>query len=324
MSGVAAREFALIDRFVRTFRRQKGARVVLGPGDDAALLRPTPGMLLCATTDAICEGVHYGPRFRPDEIGHKALAVNLSDLAAMGADPRWFLVALGLRPGTSAAWIDGVARGMARLARRFDCALVGGNITRATRNSLTLTVLGEVPEGQALRRDGLKPGHALVVTGSLGGSALGLRLLRRGRSASPAVRSQLRPVPQVAAGRIARGVASAAIDVSDGLAPDLAHLCVASDCGAEIWERSLPLGPGVAAQPDALSLALTGGEDYQLLLGVPPRRWPALHDQLAASGVAATRIGRAIPRAGLWIARVSDEKRDEKPRRLSPLGFQHF
>ena len=156
----AGREFALIERFVRAFRGQKGARVVLGPGDDAALLRPAMGMLLCATTDAICEGVHYGPRFRPEEIGHKALAVNLSDLAAMGAEPRWFLVALELRPATSARWLEGVARGMARLARRFDCALVGGNIARGVRNALTITALGEVPEGQALRRDGLRAGDS--------------------------------------------------------------------------------------------------------------------------------------------------------------------
>jgi thiamine-monophosphate kinase len=320
MSGVLGREFALIDCFVRAFRRQRGARVVLGPGDDAALVRPSPGMLLCATTDALCEGVHYGPRFRPDEIGHKALAVNLSDLAAMGADPRWFLVALALRPGTSAAWVEGVARGMARLARRFDCALVGGNITRAVRNSLTLTVLGEVPDGQALRRDGLKAGQALVVTGSLGGAALGLRLLRRGRSAAPAVRSQLTPDPQIAAGRAARGLASAAIDLSDGLAQDLGHLCRASGCGAEIWESSFPLAPGVAARADRLALALSGGEDYQLLFGVSLRRWPELRSRLASVGVTGTVIGRASSRRGLWIAPSATEK----PRRLDPLGFQHL
>lgn len=304
-------EFAAIDRFVAHFPAG-GPGVRIGPGDDAALLTPTRGQLLCATTDALLDGVHFGPRFRPEEIGHKALAVNLSDLAAMGATPRWFLCALGLPAQVSRARLDGIARGMAALAQRVGCGLVGGNLTRASRLSLTITALGEVDPRRALRRAGLHPGDVLAVTGTLGGAAAGLRALRAGRREGAA--RQLRPTPQVAAGRAALGLARAAIDVSDGLAQDVGHLGRASGCGVTLWEEALPLARG-ASRKDALS----GGEDYELVFGVEEARLAALTRRLAALGVPLTPIGRARRGLGVDLAR----REGAKATALHAPGFLH-
>ncbi|HUB09737.1 MAG TPA: thiamine-phosphate kinase [Myxococcales bacterium] len=312
------REFALIDRFTRHFPR-RGRGLVLGPGDDCAVLRPSPGHELCATTDAVVEGVHFDRRFTMEDVGHKALAVNLSDLAAMGAVPRWFLVALELRAGVAPSVLDGLARGMAPLARAHGCTLAGGNLSRGRALAVTITALGELPAGTALRRDGLRPGDVLAVTGTLGAAALGRKDLRAGRRTS-AARAQLRPTPRLAAGRAARGIASCAIDVSDGLAQDLGHLCDASGCGAELWASCLPAAAGVRRRRDRLRLCLAGGEDYELLLGVSPRRWPQLERRLAAAGTALTEIGRAVAERGLRLAPAPGGT----PRPIAARGFDHF
>jgi thiamine-monophosphate kinase len=312
-------EFALIDRFVRHFPRS-GLGLALGPGDDCALLRPASNRELCVTTDTVREGVHFDAQFTPAEIGHKALAVSLSDLAAMGAKPRWFVVALELPAHVAPAFVDGLARGMAALAGAHRCLLAGGNLCRGPGVAATVTALGEVPLGGAIRRDGLRPGDLLVATGTLGLAALGLRLLKGGRGGGEAERAQLMPRPRVAAGLTARGIATAGIDVSDGLAQDLNHLCRASGCGAKIWSGQLPVAQPVAAQRDWLSLCLEGGEDYELLLGVRPKDWGRLRRRLERSGTPATAIGEASSRPGVWLARGPGAR----AQRLSARGFSHF
>jgi thiamine-monophosphate kinase len=315
-------EFALIDRFVRHFPR-RGPGLSLGPGDDCALLRPAPGRELCVTTDTVRQGAHFGPRFGAADVGHKALAVNLSDLAAMGARPRWFLAAIELPARVAPTFVDGLGRGMAALARKHQCLLAGGNLCRGPGVAVTITAIGDIPTGRATRRDGLRAGDLLVVTGSLGLAALGLRTLRRSRrdrGVAAAERAQLRPEPRVAAGLAARGLATAGIDISDGLSQDLGHLCAASGCGAEVWAERLPTSSGVAARRDWLTLCLSGGEDYELLLGVAARSWPKLRRRLGRSGTPAVVIGRALARPGLWLA----DGPGGPVKRLPPRGFNHF
>jgi thiamine-monophosphate kinase len=273
---------------------------------------------LCITTDALRDGVHFGPLFRPDEIGHKALAVNLSDLAAMGARPRWFTVALELASGFPTGRLSGIARGMSRLAAEHRCALVGGNVIRGDSLALTLCAIGEVPAEGALRRDGLHAGDLLAVSGRLGVAALGLRRLRNGsRSGAGA---QLRPTPRVSLGMQARALASAAIDVSDGLARDLHRMLEASGCGATIWADGLPTAAEVRSRRDWLELCLRGGEDYELCFGVPPERWPQLRRRANTIGVDLTVIGEVRSGRGLFLA----ESRGSRARPLTARGFDHF
>jgi thiamine-monophosphate kinase len=317
----ATGEFALIDAFLRPFGLRRDGRALsggvrVGPGDDCAVLQPARGQRLIATTDAVLEGVHFDFRSStPEDVGHKALAVNLSDLAAAGARPRWFLCALGVPRSASAPARTAAAlgRGMAALARKARCALAGGNVTGARQWSLTLTALGEAR--RPLSRSGGRPGDVLVICGQLGAAALGLRDLRRGRRTQAAL-AQIRPEPQLEAGRLAARRASAAIDVSDGLLADLGHLCRASRCGARVSLEALPEPREVRrASPDH-ALALTGGEDYALLLAVRPTRLLGLLRALAAAGVDASAIGaltkgarieltewgqpRAAPRTAGW------------------------
>ncbi len=285
-------ELARIAAFTRPFRGGPAAGVVAGPGDDCALLRPSPGRLLVAKVDEVVEGVHFGPAFRPAEIGHKALAVALSDLAAAGATPRFCLVAIGCAPDE--ARLPGIARGMATLAARHGVALVGGNFTRTAALSLGVTALGEVRPAHALRRRGARAGDLLCVTGALGLAALGLRRLARGRPArlGPAERAQLTPTPRVEFGRRLAGNARASIDLSDGLLHDLGQLCKRSGVGAELALEALPIPAAVRAAPDGLALALAGGEDYELLLAVAPARLAALQRIAQETGTPLTVIGR--------------------------------
>jgi thiamine-monophosphate kinase len=291
-------EFDLIARFTRPAPRG-GARagVVLGIGDDAALLRLPPGEELVATVDAVVEGVHFDRRFAPEDVGWKALAVNLSDLAAMGARPRWALCALAVPRGAEPARLLRVGRGLAACARRFGVALVGGNVTRARELSLTVTLLGGAPRGKALRRAGARAGHLLLVSGALGGAALGL-----GRGAPPgAVRRQRRPEPRVELGLRLRGVASACIDLSDGLLQDLGHLCRASGVGAEVEVMGLPAAPGLLGRRGGLDRVLGGGEDYELLAAVPPGRLDAALAAGRRARVPLTVVGRTVAGRGVKV-----------------------
>ncbi len=290
-------EFERISLFTRAFA-DAGPDVIAGPGDDCALTRPAPGWLLVSKVDQIVEGVHFSGAFRPEEIGHKALAVALSDLAAAGAIPRWFLVALAMPEGVEDRFLSRLAMGMSRLASQARVSLVGGNFSRASELSLTVTTLGEARPEHALRRSGASPGDALLLTGSLGGAALGLRRLAEGsaRRSSAAVRAQLTPTPRLEVGAIAGRYAAAGIDLSDGLLQDLGHLCERSEVGAELELAAIPMAREVRAlgAEASLPLALRGGEDYELLFAVPQARVAPFVRAAARRGQILSRIGRVV------------------------------
>lgn len=288
-------EFSLIDQFLEPFDR-RGDGLLLGPGDDCALVQISSGMSLCTTVDALVEGVHFLPDlFGDEEIGHKALAINLSDLAAMGARPRWFLCSVACpNDKTRLSRLPGIARGMAALARRAHCLIIGGNFTRADRLSLHITAMGEVPIAQALRRDGARPGDHLFVSGTIGGAALGLQQFLKGELPDQTIRQrQCRPEPRIELGLIARQFASAAMDISDGFLQDIGHLGARSHCGFEIDFSAIPMEPAIVAAGVSPHWALRGGEDYELLLTVPPAKADAFVDACAAKNISVTHIGAA-------------------------------
>lgn len=315
-------EFERIDRFTRRFQTRHRS-VVAGPGDDCALTRPTPGRLLVTKVDQIVEGVHFGSAFRPREIGHKALAVALSDLAAAGATPRWFLVALALPESVDDRFLDEMARGMAALADRFEVSLIGGNFTSAAQLSLSVTAIGEAEPTQALRREGARPGDLLVLSGELGLAAWGLRQLEGGRPRRPsaAARAQLTPEPRTALGKVAGRYANAGIDVSDGFLQDLGHLCRRSGVGAELSFDALPIPAELRRRgEEGLAWALGGGEDYELLFAVPKER-------LANFRRAAARIGEKLSVVGTLRERPGIRLLDGegRPMGLPALrGWEHF
>ena len=314
----AASEFTLIDAFVAAFPK---GRALLGPGDDCALWPPskTP---LCITTDAVVEGVHFTRKtFSLEDVGHKALAVNLSDLAAMGATPAFFVCAVAAPRGLTVANVRAMARGMSKLARGVGIELVGGNFTRARELSLTLTVAGEVPASVALRRSGGRAGDVLYVSGTLGEAALGLAKLRKGETRGAAVARQRRPMPRLELGRMARGFASAGIDLSDGLIQDLGHLARASGVAARIDVPSLPVSPALrcwmATSPRAKRYPLDGGEDYELLLAVPAGRAEAFERACRAQKHAIHRVGELVFGSGVTLAGGPAGRR-------ASGGFDHF
>lgn len=305
-------EFRLIDR-IRARTAQHRDDVRLGIGDDAALLAVPAGHELAVAIDTLVEGVHFPLGTAATDIGWKALAVNLSDLAAMGATPAWALLALTLPGGASAAAnagrVDGLADGFAQLAQAYGVALVGGDTTRGPF-SLSVAVHGFVPPGQALLRSGAQAGDVVFVTGTLGDAAAGLRLLAPANDVEDEkrrvhLRGRLhRPQPRVAAGLALRGRATACIDVSDGLLADLAHVCTASGVAAELDAVMLPLSSallGAFDEATAQQLALTGGDDYELCFTVPPSRASEVQADLSRLGCGATRIGRVVDGAGVRV-----------------------
>ena len=288
-----AGEFELIRRhFTRPVRR-----AVLGVGDDCALLAPTPGMQLAVSTDLLVEGRHFLSTVSPRRLGHKALAVNLSDLAACGARPVAFTLALSL-PRPDDAWLAELAEGLFELAQRHDIDLVGGDTT-AGPLALCITVLGEVPAGAALLRSGARPGDELWVSGTLGDARLGLEVLRGTLTLDAAdfvhARTALElPQPRVALGLALRGLATAAIDLSDGLVGDLGHVLERSGVGAEVDVDRLPSSPCVAGLDKALRrrCQLSGGDDYELLFTAPAHARSAVLEAAARAATAVCRIGR--------------------------------
>lgn len=323
-------EFSRIAQFVAPFEPPSSPA---GPGDDCAVVQVRKGHELCVTVDAVVEDVHFTrAHFSPADIGHKALAVNLSDLASMGATPRFGLCALALPEWVERKALRGISRGMSALAKSAGLSLVGGNLSRARELSVTITVAGEVPRGRALRRDSARAGDWLYVGGTLGDAAAGLHLMQHPpkRALTRPMRSlllaQRRPQPQLELGVLALAYASAAIDLSDGLAADVAHVAMASGLRAILEQDLLPLSPtllrGVGEgwlPADAPAWALDGGEDYRLLLAIPPRRAAAFERALALAGLEATRIGSLEAGRGVRV-RGSDGKL-RLPRRA---GFDHF
>lgn len=300
-------EFELIDRLTSGLATRPD--VVLGVGDDAALLELDSGMLLVATCDVQVEGRHFVRGVAaPEEIGRKALAVNLSDIASMGATPRWALVSLLLPPALDVSVLDGIYTGLRALAATYDVAVVGGNVS-ATDGLLAIdvTLLGAAPRERVLRRDGGRPGDVILVTGSLGGAAAGLLAVVKEPGAAtvpePALeqarRALVDPSPRVREGLAlaAAGVVTAMLDISDGVASDLRHLCDRSDVGAELDAAAIPIDPasGIIASAygrDPLALALSGGEDYELLFTVPPAAVRTAIEAVRTAGGTATVVGR--------------------------------
>ncbi len=276
-------EFGLIDLLAKMIAAKKGrkapADLILGIGDDTAVWRGEAGIQL-ATVDTMVEGVHFTPEMATwPEVGWKSLAINLSDIAAMGGQPRYALIALSLPVDTDVANIAGLYEGMLELARQSHVAIVGGNISRAPLITITITVLGQSPNGQILRRDAARPGDTIAVTGHTGSAAAGLKMLKDKlklpKEAAVYLRDAfLRPRPRLAEGQLLlkHGI-RAAIDTSDGLVADLGHICEASKVGVRINAASLPVHPFVTenfAEP-APDMALGGGEDYELLFTGPAR-----------------------------------------------------
>lgn len=313
-------EFELIARHFATLTPPRTG-VVLGVGDDAALLDLLPGHELVATVDTLVEGVHFFTDCSPAALGHKALAVNLSDLAAMGAEPAWALLALTL-PAADDAWLAQFASGFASLARGFDVSLVGGDTCRGPL-AVSVTALGQVPRGQALRRSGAQPGDGVYVSGEIGAAGLAV-LARRGEITLPpalAAHAMQRldyPQPRVALGLALRSLASAAIDVSDGLLADLGHICAASGVGARLDLARLPLPNGALDVASRESL-LASGDDYELCFTVPPRHEPALSAVASNIGCAITRIGQIGATPGLWLVDVAGQARP-----AARGGHDHF
>jgi thiamine-monophosphate kinase len=323
-SVAGTNEFDLIARI----RERAGTRedVVLGIGDDAAVLRVPAGQDLVASTDTLNAGVHFPQDTAPADIGWKALAVNLSDLAAMGATPAWCTLALSL-PDADPAWLDAFLDGFCALAAVHDVALVGGDTTRGPL-SITVTAHGLVPHGTALRRSGARIGDDIWVSGTIGDAAAGLALLQR---PSPdrlraADRSQLlmrlnRPTPRIALGIALRGIASACIDLSDGLTADLDHLSRASDVGAELELAALPTSDALRMLDRTVreSFQLGGGDDYELCFTVPTTHADRVRAAAASTDTRVTCIGHIHGGGGLRVLSADRMLLD-----IKPGGYQHF
>ena len=321
-------EFDLIARYFTRPARQ----AVLGVGDDCALLQPAAGMQMAISTDMLIEGRHFFAAVDAASLGHKALAVNLSDLAACGAKPLAFTLALAL-PQVDETWLQAFSSGLWALADTHSCELIGGDTTQGPLN-ICITVFGEVPAGQALLRSGARSGDDIYVSGSPGDARLGLEALRKTIALPPALMQQAvmrlqRPTPRVALGMALRGIATAAIDLSDGLTGDLAHILKASGKGASINSyfatesiagcAHSAFTAGHIDHKSLLQCVLAGGDDYELAFTAPVAARKAVELAAAASGTGVTRIGRIDDKPGL---RLLDS--DGQPLQQQLVSFDHF
>jgi len=315
-------EFELI----RCYFQSSGANradVILGIGDDCALLQPAAAQQLAVSTDTLLSGVHFFPDVDPKSLGHKALAVNLSDLAAMGAQPAWVSLAITL-PSVDESWLSSFSNGFSRLAKKYNVQLVGGDTTRGPL-SITVQVMGFVSPNQSLRRDAACSGDSVYVTGTLGDAALALQMLQRediGNVPNGLLQQLLTPTPRVEFGIALPKYTNCAIDVSDGLLADLGHIATASCVGVELQLDKLPLSAQYLAGVEdgkSRSLALTGGDDYELCLAVKPEQCSNVESLAQEQGLQLTRIGRVVSGSGVHCV-------DESGRivALETGGFDHF
>src|SRR5712692_10025045 len=302
--------------------------LALGIGDDAALFRPRLGHETILTCDWFLEGTHFlREKHPPDAVGWKCLARAVSDVAAMGGVPRCFLLSLALPETHTSRWLDLFLGGLRRASRKFQCALAGGDMTQRNKILINVTVVAEVPARSAVLRSGAQDGDLIYVSGRLGESELGLRIVRRSRGASskknPLTRRHLYPEPRLALGQwlVKRGLATAMMDLSDGLSSDLQRLCAASAVGAFVEEANIPQvrSPDVALKHghDPIHLALHGGDDYELLFTVPPRKAKLLPKNF--KGVGLTAIGRITRERELLVL-----VEDGHAKQLRPLGWDPF
>jgi thiamine-monophosphate kinase len=314
-------EFELIARYFSPAT----THTVLAGGDDAALVAVRPGMELVVSTDMLVAGRHFYPDAPAYDVGYKSLAVNLSDMAAMGAAPRWATLSLAL-PGADEAWLDAFARGFLDLAATYDVDLIGGDTTRGPLN-VCVQIMGEAPAGKALRRSGARPGDDVWVSGALGGAALALAHLRgevelRGDDLTAALQRLQHPLPRVALGQALIGRASSAIDVSDGLVADLGHVAARSGAKGVIQWMRVPLPSALAqrrGEPLARRCALAGGDDYELCFTADPALRADLDALAEREGLPLTRIGRMEAGQGVVVRDASGA-----PLELQDGGFDHF
>ncbi len=323
-------EFALIEALFAPLAA--GDAGALGLRDDAALIAPEPGCELVATTDMLVGGVHFFPDDPPDLIARKLLRVNLSDLAAMGARPRGYLLSLALPADIEGRWIDRFAAGLKQDQAFFGISLLGGDTTATAGSTcLCVTAFGEVEAGTALLRSGARSGDEVYVSGTIGDAALGLRALGVPDAAAAADEGQRAylvdryrlPQPRLDLGVRLRGLATAAADISDGLAADLGHICSASGLGAEIEARAVPLSPAARAadleDPSTMALILTGGDDYELVFTVPPDRAGEVRALAEEFAIPLSRIGRIKTGEGVTVL-----GKDAQPLALPQTGYRHF
>lgn len=316
-------EFSLIDTWFQSLGQHR-SDVTLGVGDDAAIVDVPTGKQLLISVDTLISGVHFPEHTKPEDIAWKALAVNLSDMAAMGADPNWFTLALTL-PESNDAWLKEFSAGLQRIAARYGVQLVGGDTTKGPL-SITLQIHGSVDRGQALRRDGARPGDLIYVSGSLGDAGLGLlglqgELTLPKPDLDPLLDRLNRPTPRVELGKSLSPIASAAIDLSDGLAQDLGHILDKSHVGATLYADKLPLSDITRKWLNlagGIHLPLNAGDDYELCFTIPEHKQGELEQVLA---------GQAVPCA--WIGTIDQEPglrciTDEGIETLSSTGYQHF
>jgi len=302
MTRASLSEFELIARYLSRPAAAERSDVVVGNGDDCAVLAPTPGHQLAISVDTSVVDVHFPHDAPPAAIGHRALAVALSDLAAMGARARWCCMALTL-PAADPEWLEAFAEGFRELAARSGCELVGGDVTRGAL-TIGVTVHGELPAGQALRRSGARAGDLVAVTGYPGRAITGLTRWQQGEreAGHPLLEAYLRPEPRLAAGEALRGLASSAIDVSDGLLADLQHVLVASGVGARLDLESLPLATPLRATLELDEIrgrVLNGGDDYELLVTLAESDLAEAQRRLAPLHLPLTPIGRIIEGEGI-------------------------
>jgi thiamine-monophosphate kinase len=318
-------EFDLIKRYFQR-DRAPGPSTVLGVGDDCALLSPTPGKLLAISSDMLVEDRHFFAGADPFTLGHKCLAVNLSDLAAMGARPLGFTLALSL-PAAEPDWLDAFSRGLFALADAHGCELLGGDTTKGPLN-VCITIFGDLAPGQALRRDAARAGDDIWISGTLGDARLWLAARRSEVALDAADHTATAermhaPTPRVALGRLLGegGLAHAALDVSDGLVGDLKHILAASRVGAVLDVDALPAGPALARHPRALRRRFTaaGGDDYELCFTAPVEKREAILAAGAACGTAVTRVGAITAEAGLRLVDADGAALD-----LQLAGWDHF
>jgi len=332
MSPRSLSEDSILERILKhtagSSKSPAGLAVRLGIGDDAALLRPRAGYETVLTCDWFLEGTHFLPdKHPPDAVGWKSLARALSDVAAMGGVPRCFLLSLALPESHTGRWLDRFLSGVRRASRKFACPLAGGDTTRRREILIHVTIVGEIRTARAVLRSGARAGDVVCVTGRLGEAELGLLLLRNGkirpRSSTPFLRKHLYPEPRLAVGQwlAEKRLATSMMDLSDGLSTDLPRLCAASGVGARVESALLPVvgssGAGRAREVDPLTLALHGGDDYELLFTVRPSRMNMLPE--TAYGVPLTAIGRITEQRKLVLL-----KQQGRERPFHPGGWDPF
>ena len=318
--GTGSSEFDLI---ARHFTRP-AANAVLGVGDDCALVDITNGMDLAVSMDTMVSGTHFFPDVDPETLGHKALAVNLSDMAAMGAMPYWAMLALTL-PSVDHVWLAAFAKGFFDLAAEYNVSLIGGDTTRGPL-TLTVTIMGEVPAGAALRRNGAKAGNDIWVSGNIGDAALAVahrhgKIVLAEADYHEAVMRLYEPTPRVKLGQALRGMATSAIDVSDGLLADLGHICRLSGVGATVDLGSIPvsaIGAKHFSDDAALTAIVAGGDDYELCFTAPANSRESIAELTDMLGIPLTRIGQVKRGKGVSLLN------NGKPVKIDGRGFDHF